>query len=290
MNVRHALHAFVSSLELTTGQQEAVSRQHTFLRERLSQLLPVDPAHGAKLSGSYARSTAVRPLNDVDIFLVLSPSAQCDPARHSPAQALAVVKQALERIYEGKVARRQNRSVNIEFTGTGVAYDVVPAFARQAEEFVIPDFRAGAWIRTNPGRHKELSVMHNERAGGELKPLTKALKHWNRRLPENVQLRSFLLEVMAWDVLRARPSDRIAGLYTLFGGLAERVTRSTPDPAGLGEALDGDLSGEERRQASARFSKAAQLLGEVDANVRAGRDAEAHRALLGLFGPEYPGR
>lgn len=290
MTVAEALTQFISGLELTAAQQDGVSRQHVYLREKLTQLLTVEPQHGAKLSGSYARSTAVRPLDDVDIFLVLRPTASCDPDRHSPAQALAVVKGALERIYDGKVARRQNRSVNIEFSGTGVAYDVVPAFVSAPGVFRIPDFRAGAWIRTNPERHKELSVHHNAATSGELKPLTKALKHWNRRLPESAQLRSFLLEVMAWDVIVSKPTDRLAGLHTLFNGLAARVMRGTPDPAGLGEALDIDLSYTERAQAAARFGEVARRLVRVDELVRAGRGGDAHRELVGIFGPDYPGR
>ena len=293
MTLRQAIHDFISDLELTPDQQDDASRQHIYLRESLSRHLPLHPDHGARLSGSYARRTAIRPLNDIDVFCVMQPSSDCDPSVHTPSKGLDVVQEALERVYPMKDVRRQNRSVNIDFTETGIAYDVVPAFVDEHSDeqvFLIPDIRAAQWIRSNPEVHKARSVEANELTSSELKPLTKGAKHWNRRQPDAAQLRSFHLEVMAWRVLVEPPVDRLSGLVTLFDGLARCVYERTPDPAGLGPDLDDDLTIADRQLAAAQLNSAANDLRRAQSLASDGKTAAAHHVLYQLFGEPYPER
>lgn len=293
MTIRQAIHEFISLLELTEHERAEASRQHTFLRESLSKKLSLHPDHGTFLSGSYSRSTAIRPLNDIDVFCVMLPGPGCDPSQDPPSKGLDVVQTALEAIYPKKDVRRQNRSVNIAFTGTGIAYDVVPAFVDTTSSdlvYLIPDLRAWRWIRSNPRIHKERSMEANARAEGELKPLTKAAKYWNRRQPEAAQLRSFHLEVMAWSVITQKPEDRLSGLLTLFDGLARRVYERTPEPAGLGPDLDEDLSPAERRDASERLRAAVDEIRRAQGLAADGKTEAAHHVLYQLFGDPYPER
>lgn len=291
MTLRQAVHDFIAALELSETERGDASRQHTYLRHGLAKRLELDPGHGAFLTGSYARSTAIRPLKDIDIFCVMTPTETLDPGKHVPAAALRVVKDALEATYLGKVAEPQNRSVNIEFSGTGIAYDVVPAFVDTStteEVFLIPDIDAGRWIRSNPKVHKEKSVAANAATSTELKPLTKAVKHWNRGFDKGVRLRSFHIEVMAWDVLTAPPESRLDGLLTLFTGLSERVHLRTPDPAGLGPDLDAALTWSTRQDAAQRFKEAASEVRRAQTLASDGRTEEAHHVLYSLFGAPYP--
>lgn len=294
MNLRQAVHEFISKLELTESQQEAASNQHTYLREGLMDKLELDPDFNTFLTGSYARSTAIRPLKDIDVFCVLKRTDDANPTKWTAAQALAQIKAALESIYNGKVAEPQRRSVNIEFSGTGIAYDVVPAFvdedAEKADEevFFIPDVDQSKWIRSNPRVHKQKSVNANENAEKELKPLTKAVKHWNRRQPENDQLRSFHIEVMAWAILTEKPANRLEGLETLFTGLASRVLSSTPDPAGLGPAIDDGMTWAERYAAKNRLEQAASVVTAAMQLAKDGKTEAAHHKLYTLFGDPYP--
>lgn len=293
MQVGQAIHEFVSSLELTEGQRDEASRQHTFLREQLASRLPLDPRFNTFLTGSYARSTAVRPLKDIDVFCVLQRTADLAPESHAPAAALQRVKGALDAAYPGKAADPQNRSVNIEFTGTGIGYDVVPAYVADGggeDQFLIPDLAAGVWIRSNPRVHRERSVVYNAQTEGELKPLTKALKHWNRALPDGQRLRSFHLEVMAWSVLTSKPASRLAGLATLFRGLAVTVLTPTPDPAGLGPDLDADVRPETRNMAAVRFEAVAREIDRAAVFASSGHTEVAHHILFGIFGDPYPER
>jgi len=294
MKVSEALSEFISKLELTDAEQKEASRQHTNLRDGLVQKLELDPNHNARLMGSYSRSTAIRPLKDIDVFCVLKRTDDANPTKWTAAKALGQIKAALESLYYGKVAAPQRRSVNIEFSGTGIAYDVVPAFVdveaekNDQEVFFIPDVDQSKWIRSNPRVHKQKSVDANEKAGTELKPLTKAVKHWNRRQAENERLRSFHIEVMAWAVLTEKPNNRLEGLKTLFTGLASLVLSPTADPAGLGPNIDDGMTWTERYAAKNRFEQAASVMSDAIQLAKDGKTEAAHHKLYALFGDPYP--
>jgi hypothetical protein len=286
-----AIHDFISALELKDKEQEDASGQHVRLREGLTQRLDLDPNFLTFLTGSYKRRTAIRPLKDIDVFCVLKRSTSHDPRTLTPSAALRQVKAALDAAYPGKAAEPQNRSVNIEFSGTGIAYDVVPAFAEaDGDSFMIPDIGAASWIRSNPRVHEARSVAANEATGSELKPLTKAVKHWNRHLPKAERLRSFHIEVMAWDVLRSKPDSRAAGLLALYRGLATRVLTPTLDPAGFGPAIDADVSYQTRAEAQKRFAAVADKIQEAIALAGDGKSEAAHHRLYQIFQDPYPER
>ena len=71
MTLKQAIQEFISALELTENERSEASRQHTNLRDGLAAELDLDPDYNTFLTGSYARSTATRPLNDIDVFCVL---------------------------------------------------------------------------------------------------------------------------------------------------------------------------------------------------------------------------
>ncbi|MCB9796285.1 MAG: nucleotidyltransferase [Alphaproteobacteria bacterium] len=280
MTPNAAFDAFTSALELTPSESAAVIRQHTYLRTQLQQRTHT---LGNFLTGSYARSTAIRPLNDVDLFLVLDPAFHPGPGR-TPIECLRQVQAAVDAAYPpNKHPILQSRSVNIAFSGTGVGYDVVPAFADGGEVFRIPDRDTNRWVRSNPKVHQARSTQANERAGKMLKPLTKAVKHWNYQNGKLV--RSFHLEVMAWDILTSKPVSWLEGLATLFEGLAARVLQPCPDPAGLGPNIDSlkdPAAARARLREAARSARAA-----CDFNAQ-GQQQFAHHHLRGLFGDLYP--
>lgn len=283
MTVSGAFEKMTTALELTPNESNKASQQCEFLRASLREQLNVERDF---ISGSYARSTAIRPLDDIDLFLVLG--KQHAPLQQaSPDGVLRLVQRAIKRIYPtAELPIRQNRSVHIAFAGTGIGYDVVPAFAEGAY-YLIPDRDSGRWIRSNPERHQVLSTAANEAANKKLKPLVKVAKHWNRRQPAKA-VRSFHLEVMAGGILRGFTGSYAEGLAHLFAGLASAVMGRCPEPAGLGADLDSDLSAAERRAAGAAFGAAAQQARQALELGAAGRTEEAHHVWRSLLGAEYP--
>ena len=219
-NVARAFQSFLSDLELTEREREVAANQHINVRSNLQASL--GGVEAALLMGSYRRRTAIRPLGDIDVFVVLDRAVHGAARSREPIELLQTVDRALRRSYPNHRPYIQGRSVNIEFTGTGIGYDIVPAFASgwvlddegQPAEFEIPDRDQRRWIKTNPRRHADACVQANSRAGGMLNGLIKAVKYWNRNNRE--LLRSFHLEVMAYGAFTYKPIDPRSGLQHLF--------------------------------------------------------------------------
>lgn len=277
--IPQAFQSFLDSVEITPKQRKDANEQHTRLRTMLKKRMNVEDNF---LSGSYSRKTAIRPLNDIDVFLVLKPERGFD-VTVPVATILGKIKQVLDDAHDGKSALSQNSSVNIEFSGTGVAYDVVPAFLLRRDVYQVPDRQTGRWVKTNPKLHKQLANKANKRANGKLKPLIKALKHANthhRRLA-----RSFHLEVLSWKILKRDPGPFLDGLVTLLQGCADRICAPCMDPANLGP----DIRPEPERceAAQAWLARMAKLAAEAKALDEAKRTSDAHAKLREVFGPQW---
>jgi len=300
-NVAQAFDTFMKRLELTEPERDKVSRQQNELRSRLR-----DKLNGIArdvLVGSYARKTAIRPLNDVDLFLELELGVHGARRNREPQLLLEDVQRALRACYPsttdapGPATRIQGRSVNIEFTGTGIGYDVIPAFRVRGSDgsapeyyYEIPNRNRRDWIRTNPEVHGQLVSAANARAGGMLNRLIKAAKHWNRIHESSAgdrPLRSFHLEVMAYEAFQTKPRDERRGLYELFAFFSSRINSACPDPARLGPDLDADLTPAERQLAQEKLQAGAQIAFKALHHEERGQDQEAYKLWRSLLGPEF---
>lgn len=296
--VTQAFDDFLRRLELTEPEQDKASRQHTDLRARIrAQLGGV--VHDF-IVGSYARRTAIRPLNDIDLFLVLDPKAHPDRHSKEPGHILDRVRSKLQSCYPapGPQLRIQGRSVNIEFAGTGIGYDVIPAFSltpgasNPVEDMIyeIPDRDRKAWIRTNPARHRQRCIDANQRAGGMLNRLIKVAKHWNRHQRDgngHKPLRSFHLEVMTYEAFQLKPSDERRGLRELFTFLKTRVALKCPDPAGLGPHVDAGMGPEERQQIQRKLQEAERMATDAVRHEDRGDHASACKCWRSLLGDQF---
>jgi hypothetical protein len=288
MSLAATFQSYLSSLELTDRERAEASAQQVALRDRLR--LHLAGVIDSRLVGSYRRGTAIRPLKDIDVFVVLDARQHRRDVPEAPLRLLQTIERALRASYPDHEPRIQGRSVNIGFSGTGIAYDIVPAFAptwtavadAEPPYYEIPDRRLSTWIRTNPAEHAAACIAANERAGGMLNGLIKAAKHWNRA--SGKPLSGFHIEVMSYSAFQSKPDDPRAGLRDLLQHLASAVQAECPDPAGLGPAIDADLTSQKRTYARELLQSAAQVAqAAVDAE-RGGDDAAAiarWRSLLG---------
>ncbi|MEQ1565279.1 MAG: nucleotidyltransferase [Myxococcota bacterium] len=285
--VPQAMQQFIFGLEIpscengTCGRCDSCSvrRQRDALRGHLETGLSVSEF---RISGSFDRSTAVRPLHDIDLFVVLNRDDQS-----TPASLLARIRQLLGDAYPNKEQpKEQSRSISVEFTGTGLSFDVVPAYPHPDGGYSIPDRDVERWIRSDPRIHHEHSVERNKLAGDMAKPIVKALKRWNQSQAKKV-VGSFHLELMVYDVLRSKPTSFAEGIAESLQGLASRVTAPMPEPAGIGPDVDARLTRDARKVASTAFQAAARDAGRaVDADQR-GRPSEAHQVWRALLGSDY---
>jgi hypothetical protein len=223
------------NLEITGLQEQTVSTRQTNIRQVLEADLAVLDTF---LTGSYRRSTMIAPLKDadIDVFVVLDPKYYSAGGQHS---LLEKVKTSLRKTYTRTPnIRPDGQAVTVVFDDFKV--DVVPGFYRQGGGYLIPDSGLGRWIETDPKRHVELWSASNKAHNGDLVPLLKMVKGWNKS--RNL-LQSFHLEVLARSVLEGVTiSDFPSGLRFVFDKAQAKIGVNLPDPAGYGDDVGAHVN------------------------------------------------
>lgn len=236
------------NLEITATESALAIRRHNEIRQHVDQSWDLATHF---LTGSYRRDTKTKPLQDVDIFLVIDGDGAQSHLRRDPPEAvldkLAVI---LREEYDSVVVDRMACTVNFGSGDEIVSFDVVPAFEKAADEFEIPDTHTGGWIATNPKKHHEMTTQKNKDCDDKFVPFVKMVKAIGRELGDPVSP-SFLIEVMALDLVE-EPFGRYQDEVRWFlASAAEGVLRSWPDPAGVGPDVNTMTLAERRNAAKA---------------------------------------
>ena len=286
MTLKESLSEFVKALEPTEQEQKAVQQVYGPLIKALMKPLALLPEKQAFLAGSWGRGTAITPLHDVDLFAVLSTTAERAQQKHRPSEILTQVERVLRELYPGARLKRQRRSIQLSGVAPGfpaLGFDVVPAFRNPTdkERYHIPDDREDTWIRTNPELHKKRLTA----ALPLVLPLIKVIKRWARH--QRHPLRSFYLETMCVDALQVRPASQLDGLRAMFEGLATVVRAPVQDPAKLGPQLDQGATVEERKAKEALFRAAAAEVQLAQSEEARGRPDLAHARMRALLGSDW---
>jgi hypothetical protein len=289
ITVTEAFATMLSDIQITDTERDEASKQQIRLRERLAGLLSLK-SPGTFLTGSYRRNTQKRPLDDIDLFVVLDEGVYVDTI-HKDAlgatRAINTVEIALRLAYPYTEVRRHDRGVQIAFVGTGIGFDVIPAYQTSVDEFWIPDETRGCWIQTNPKEQQCLvSDANQNRCGEMLVPEIKLLKTWNDE--SGRRLKGFHLEALAFHALHHAPECHQEGIAWLFQSLANSVRYGTPDIWPLGEPADGYLSEAQRTAAAGALRAAATAAQSAILAEQQGRTEEAHAIWFSLFGGFYP--
>ncbi|WP_338872930.1 nucleotidyltransferase [Myxococcus stipitatus] len=283
--VRQAMQRLVEELEIPPARLKTVTRQHEVVRAILREALapPED-----FISGSYGRRTAVHPLHDVDLFVVLNPQRHPRGTRTTD-ETLKQVRHVFKEEWVGReLPRLQTHSVGIDFS-SNIHIDIVPAYRHEQVGYLIPQRGTGAWIHTNPKWHQDVAARADEAAGHQLNRLIKLVKHWNRQ-QQSSPLRSFHLEVMCYQAFSRPPTGTLLEqLGGLFEFLAKRVTYPCSDPAGLGGNVDAGFEKSQRDAAQQLFLSASRTVHRVNevSEVSTSDHSSSHAQLRKLFGDRY---
>lgn len=221
------LRKMVRSIEPTSAQKRSASRSHNYLRDLLDTGEFGSRILDSYLSGSYARDTAISPIDDVDIVVVIDPegwprrlwNGHPDPDRILQSFARAIrYRYPLSKVYV------QRRSVRLNLNHLDI--DVVPAIemAGSRNRVEIPDADSDRWIVSAPRAHAAIASSINRARGGRFKPLVKLLKWWNSQLPKTANLKSFAIETIAARLFRSveLPTTQ-EGLRRFFDFVASRA-------------------------------------------------------------------
>src|ERR1051325_5636005 len=151
------LRDLVRKIEPTPTQKSGAARSQNYLRQVLNSGAMAARIEGSYLSGSYARGTAIHPLDDVDIIFMVNPSywrksfsllfgSSDYPA---PDTILKSFARAIRYRYQVSSVFGQRRSVCLQLYHLNI--DVVPAVKdHQHPDLIrIPDTLANKWIVTS---------------------------------------------------------------------------------------------------------------------------------------------
>lgn len=166
---------------------------------------------------------------------------------------------------------------------------MVPGFYRTGGGYLIPDAGLGRWIETDPKHHVELWSASNRAHNGDLVPLIKMVKGWNK---SRKLFRSFHLEVLTRAVLDGvRITDFPSGLRFVFDKARGKIRTKLPDPAGYNDDVAAHVkTTAEMDGLIQRLDWAYSRAVEAEADAAAGRVAAAFekwRLLLPHHFPAY---
>lgn len=272
------------SIEVSPTTEGAASTRQQAIRELVHANWDLDDDF---LTGSYRRETKIKPLQDVDMFVVIDPEgAQSSYRQNTPAEILGALKGVLATRYDSVVVDRMACTIAFGSDSEIVSFDVVPAFKLLSGGYEIPDTERGVWIKTNPKLHHELSTAKNAKCDLKFVPFVKMVKAINRDLGGPVKP-SFLTEVMAWQFV-TEPFGRYQDEVRWFLASAiEGVEHAWPDPAGFGPDVNTMLSSQ-RSMAISELTRALSIAEEAIRLEDDGQERAAVETWRKLFGNRMP--
>lgn len=208
------------------------------LRERLEIRLKEDSEYKLKkmlLSGSLAKGTALRSLNDIDVALyVLQKDRPSDRS-----EFIIWLVDTLRTLYpnmEPSQIQPQKHSVRISFRGSGLDVDIVPIAYdgnREWDGYLYP-IEADAWLMTNIPKHLEFIRRRKKEHPKHFAQVVRLLKYWVKEIKktdEAFRCKSLLVELICAhlaDHNKIKMGDYVEALADYFnfivrGGLDDII-------------------------------------------------------------------
>ncbi len=313
-------------LASTTSATARSSRDYLF--EQLKLLDTNDPAFpdmmwSSYLSyGSFARKTKIRPLDDIDMMVLLN--GRGTESRYSgggytywlkitdnsaplasfhdslgyvnSTRVLNQIKTSLSSVknYRKAEIKRTQQAVVLNLASYDWVFDIVPSLpvsdgtATGTAYYLIPNGN-GEWMRTDPRKDGEAVTTINQRLSGEFLPLVRLLKYWNRRT-HKPRLGSFYFETLAQKVfayvwtIQSLP----AGVEYFFQNCPNHLMSTCPDPKGLGPALDEGVEWTTKTKIRDAMNDAARSAGYALMYEQQGNQKDAFYWWRQIFGSEFP--
>jgi hypothetical protein len=293
LTTTHAFDKFRQRLELGDTEKKDASKRQTEVRECIRGGFDLVRDF---LSGSYSRYTKTKPLKDVDVMFVLGDKERWRRDK-PPIDTLKAFEACLRKTYtEQDQVTIGRRSVTVEFEknyypeeheGKVLSIDAVPAFACANGEYEIPDKDTGTWIKTNPEVHQEQSTAKNKALNERWVPLVKMAKGWNRSNGKPIKP-SFLVEVMAEELVDPPFSSYPDEVRNLFAAMEATVGNQWADPAGLGPPVSDQMTPDlvsAARKALQEAQRKAALARRAEETGRQGEVLRLWREILGDYFP-----
>jgi len=190
-------------VNLPKEQADEYRAQVRRLRERLETYLGEHPDFSLRkmlLSGSLAKGTALRTLNDIDVACYIS-------GANAPKEVAALIEYLAERLrkafpnFSPDQVKPQTYSVTVSFKGTGLDVDVVPILYDGDKEWYgnLVSQEDGSFLKTNIPYHLEFIRKRKAAQATHFAQVARLLKFWTRKLKneqEGFRFKSFMVELV----------------------------------------------------------------------------------------------
>ena len=293
LTTAQAFEKFRKRLELGEKEQKDAEKRHTEVRECIRGGFDIKSDF---LSGSYRRHTKTKPLKDVDVMFILGEKENWRRNK-PPIETLQAFETQLRKTYTEKdqveIGRRSVTTVfeknyyPEDHDGKVLSIDAVPAFETNSGIYEIPDKITKTWIKTNPETHREQATAKNKEMGGYWVPLVKMVKGWNRANGQPIKP-SFLVEVMAEDLVEPPFSTYPDEVRNFFAAAEANIGRAWADPASLGPPVSDQMTSERVAEAKKALQEAQRKVALAARAEAMGRQGEALRLWREVLGDYFP--
>ncbi|OZB84327.1 MAG: hypothetical protein B7X41_02155 [Microbacterium sp. 14-71-5] len=281
-----AMAQFVTDISVTDYQKTSIiNARKDRVVENLTAAFPATsdlPFSRAILMGSAAKSTIVRPMDDIDVLAIFSNANGAWNTYRFDSQAfLYRARRAYNGLSTAQVGAR-GQAVRIFFQNGGHV-DVAPVFSHGNDVYGLPG-GDGGWINTAPTVANAWFAQKHADLGYHLAPLVRLLKKWNNA--HSKRLRSFHLETIAARTFKTLGGNRQSALASFFEWAPSHLDVS--DPGGQSGILSGYLTSAARQEVLQGLGSAAERARKAnDAEVRGDHD-EAKRLWRIILGSSFP--
>lgn len=276
---------FLEDISPTENQLSTfIPNRKTSVDDKLSAGFPITsdmPYWRGVLMGSAAKGTAIRPLDDIDVLAVFSNRGNAwEKYRADSRNFLYRVRRVYDGLNTAQVGAR-GQAVRV-FYQTGGHVDVAPVFDNGNGVFDLPA-GDGTWIKTAPVAATDWFLAKDKSLGGNLAPLVRLLKAWNRS--HSKRLQSFHLETMVAHTFSSLNHDYRDALHKFFLWAPKHLDVS--DPGGQSGSLSGYIFWK-RAEVLQSFQRAADQAGRAIVAEARGDHTEAKRLWKIILGDEFP--
>lgn len=173
------------------------------LREKLEDYLTQHPDFTLKkmlLSGSLAKGTALRSLNDIDVACYIS-GADAPKEIQALLEYLAARLRAAFPNFSPDQVKPQTYSVTVSFRGTGLDVDVVPILYNGDPQWYgnLVSQDDGSLLMTNIPLHLDFTARRKRAQEQDFVQVARLVKFWAKRMKqerEGFRFKSFMIELI----------------------------------------------------------------------------------------------
>lgn len=178
------------------------------LREKLETHLSENPTFSLRkmmLSGSLAKGTALRSLNDIDVACYVSGS----DAPQDISELLKYIAERLRKAFPNFTpdqVKPQTYSITVSFKGSGLDVDIVPIIYNGDSQWYgnLVSQEDGSFLKTSIPLHLEFIRNRKKKQEKDFAQVIRLVKFWARRLKNedpNFRFKSFMIEMIMSHLL-----------------------------------------------------------------------------------------